>query len=74
MSAIKTSVFCDKVTRKKHTASRVRRGSFNVFQRAGRLAASCSNIAVGATTDGNRVFVQDVSNNIIRVLERKRVK
>ena len=41
------------------------------FARAGRLAASCSNIAIAVTKDGSRVYVQDVKNNIIRVLERK---
>ena len=38
------------------------------FTRAGGLAASCSNIAVAASADGGRVFVQDVKTNAIRVL------
>lgn len=41
------------------------------FTRAGRTAASCSNITIAVTRDGNRVFVQDVGRNIIRVLLKK---
>ena len=41
------------------------------FQRAGQLAASCSNIAIAVSADGARVYVQDVKNNLIRVLEVK---
>ncbi|MHC4716447.1 MAG: NHL repeat-containing protein [Planctomycetota bacterium] len=37
-------------------------------QRAGRLAASCSNIAVAVSRDGSRVYVQDYKGNVIRVL------
>jgi hypothetical protein len=43
------------------------------FTRAGRTASSCSNITVAVTKDANRVFVQDVSRNIIRVLLKKGV-
>ena len=43
------------------------------FTRSGRTASSCSNITVAVTKDGNRVFVQDVSRNIIRVLLKKGV-
>lgn len=43
------------------------------FTRAGRTAASCSNITIAVTKDGNRVFVQDVGKNIIRVLVKKGV-
>ena len=41
------------------------------FTRAGGLAASCSNMAIAVTPDGSRVYVMDVKNNIIRVLEKK---
>lgn len=41
------------------------------FTRAGGVAASCSNITVAVTKDANRVYVQDVSRNIIRVLLKK---
>jgi len=40
------------------------------FERAGGLAASCSNVAVAASADGSRVFVQDVKTNGIRVLAK----
>lgn len=43
------------------------------FTRAGRTAASCSNITIAVTKDGNRVFVQDVARNIIRILLKKGV-
>ena len=38
------------------------------FTRAGHLAASCSNIAIGVSADGRRIFIQDVKTNGIRVL------
>ena len=41
------------------------------FERAGHLAASCSNIAVAVSKDGRYVFVQDVKTDAIRVLERQ---
>ena len=41
------------------------------FQRAGHMAASCSNIAIAATPDGGRVYVMDFKGNLIRVLEKK---
>ncbi len=42
------------------------------FQNAGGLAASCSNIAIAVVPGGDRVYVQDVKNNIVRVLDRKK--
>jgi hypothetical protein len=44
------------------------------FTNAGRLAASCSNIAIAVTPDGNRVYVMDYKNNLIRVLQKKKGK
>lgn len=41
------------------------------FQQAGRLAASCSNIAVAVNNDESRVYVLDYKDNLIRVMERK---
>lgn len=41
------------------------------FVRAGRLAASCSNITVAANADESKVYVLDFSHNIIRVLKKK---
>jgi sugar lactone lactonase YvrE len=41
------------------------------FTRAGRTAASCSNIAIAVTPDGSRVYVMDYTENLIRVLQRK---
>lgn len=41
------------------------------FTNAGRLAASCSNIAIAVTPDGRRVYVMDFKNNLIRVLQKK---
>jgi sugar lactone lactonase YvrE len=41
------------------------------FTRAGRLAASCSNIAIGLSPDGKRIYVQDLKENTIHILERK---
>ncbi|MFH1920771.1 MAG: hypothetical protein ABIP48_12885 [Planctomycetota bacterium] len=41
------------------------------FTRAGHLAASCSNIAIAVTPNGDRVYAMDVKNNLIRVLQRK---
>ena len=42
------------------------------FTNAGRMAASCSNIAIAVTPDGSRVYVMDFKENSIRVLQRKR--
>ncbi len=44
------------------------------FNRAGRLAASCSNIALAVNKDGSRVYVLDFKNNIIRILARVSAK
>ena len=44
------------------------------FVRAGRLAASCSNISIAVTKDQSRVYVLDFKNSIIRVLTKKTVK
>jgi len=41
------------------------------FNRAGRTASSCSNIAIAVTPDGKRVYVMDFKNSLIRVLQRK---
>ena len=41
------------------------------FTRAGPQAAACSNIAIDITPDGERVYVMDYQENIIRVLRRK---
>ncbi len=41
------------------------------FVRAGRLAASCSNIAVGINKDASRIYVLDYDRNLIRVLKAK---
>lgn len=41
------------------------------FTRASGLAASCSNITVSVSKDGQYVFVQDVKTNLIRVLKAK---
>ena len=38
------------------------------FKRAGRLAASCSNITVAVNNDGSRIYILDFKKNIIRVL------
>jgi len=38
------------------------------FTRAGRTAASCSNMTLAVSKDGSRIFVQDVAQNVIRVL------
>ena len=40
------------------------------FNRAGRMAASCSNITVAVNKDASRIFVLDFKNNLIRVMER----
>ncbi|MCK5174668.1 MAG: hypothetical protein KAR47_14840 [Planctomycetes bacterium] len=40
------------------------------FIKAGRQAASCSNIAVAVSKDKSRVYVMDYSNNLIRVLAK----
>jgi sugar lactone lactonase YvrE len=41
------------------------------FNRASRLAVSCSNISVAVSQDGSRVYVLDLKNNIIRRLVKK---
>lgn len=41
------------------------------FRRAGRVAASCSNITVAVSSDSTYVYVQDVEKNLIRVLRLK---
>jgi hypothetical protein len=41
------------------------------FSRAGRFAASCSNIAIAVNKDASRVYVLDFKNNLIRILARK---
>jgi len=41
------------------------------FQSAGRLAASCSNIAIAVSANGDRVYVLDIKSNLIRVLQKK---
>ncbi len=41
------------------------------FTRAGRTAASCSNIAIAITPCGHRVYVMDKKENKVRVLEQK---
>ncbi len=43
----------------------------NRFNRAGGQASSCSNMALAVTPDGNRVYIMDVKNNVVRVLQRK---
>ncbi len=40
------------------------------FNRATRLAASCSNIALAVNKDASRIFVLDFKNDFIRVMER----
>jgi hypothetical protein len=42
------------------------------FTNAGRMAASCSNIAIAVVSDGSRIYVMDVKNNRIRVLQQKK--
>jgi sugar lactone lactonase YvrE len=44
------------------------------FTSAGRLAASCSNIAIAVTPCGDRVYVMDSKNNLIRVLQKKKAR
>jgi len=44
------------------------------FANAGRLASSCSNIAIAVTPSGDRVYVMDHKNNLIRVLQKKKAK
>ncbi|MHC4547034.1 MAG: NHL repeat-containing protein [Planctomycetota bacterium] len=44
------------------------------FNRAGRLARSCSNITVGVNKDASRIYVLDFKNNFIRVMERANTK
>jgi hypothetical protein len=41
------------------------------FQNASQLAASCSNMAIAITPNGDRVYLVDVKHNCIRVLEKK---
>jgi hypothetical protein len=41
------------------------------FTKAGRMAASCSNIAIAVTPGASRVYVMDYKNNLIRVLQKK---
>ncbi len=41
------------------------------FERGGPHAASCSNIAIAVTPEGDRVYVMDYTKNVIRVLQRK---
>ncbi len=41
------------------------------FNRASPQASSCSNMALAVTPDGSRVYIMDVKNNVIRVLQRK---
>jgi len=40
------------------------------FSRAGRQAASCSNITVAVNKDGSRIYVLDFKNNLIRVMAK----
>ena len=44
------------------------------FNRAGRLAASCSNITVAVNKDASQIYVLDFKNNLIRVMERANTK
>jgi Ca2+-binding EF-hand superfamily protein len=41
------------------------------FTRGGVIAASCCHMPIAVTPDGDRVYVTDVKENTIRVLERK---
>jgi DNA-binding beta-propeller fold protein YncE len=41
------------------------------FRRGSAMASSCSNMALAASPDGERVYVMDYQNNKIRVLQRK---
>lgn len=41
------------------------------FQSASQLAASCSNLAIAVTPNGDRVYVVDFKNHRIRVLQKK---
>ena len=43
----------------------------NRFEHGSGLAASCSNIAIAVTPDGQRVYVMDYKNSMIRVLQKK---
>lgn len=40
------------------------------FNRAGRLAASCSNITIAVNKDASSIYVLDFKNNLIRVMEK----
>lgn len=42
------------------------------FTNAGQLAASCSNMAIAPTPDGNTVYVADIKTHKIRVLRKKK--
>lgn len=44
------------------------------FTRAGRTAASCSNIAIAVNKDLSRIYVLDFKNNIIRVMAKADAK
>jgi sugar lactone lactonase YvrE len=44
------------------------------FNRATRLARSCSNITVAVNKDASRIYVLDFKNNLIRVMERANTK
>jgi sugar lactone lactonase YvrE len=41
------------------------------FNRGSRLAAACCYFPLAVTPDGGRVYVADVKDNVIRVLDRK---
>lgn len=41
------------------------------FTRTGGVASSCSNISIAVTPDGSRVYVMDIKNKLIRVLQKK---
>jgi len=41
------------------------------FTRASGLAATCSNIALGISPDGKRLYVQDLKKSLIHILEKK---
>jgi len=44
------------------------------FNRAGRFAASCSNITVAVNKDASRIYVLDFKNNMIRVMAKADVQ
>jgi sugar lactone lactonase YvrE len=41
------------------------------FQSASQLAASCSNLAIAVTPNGDRIYLVDFKNNRIRVLQKR---